>query len=195
MIEDVATWRAVADSAERYQDRRVFLAGDAAHTTRVAPYLGTDGMQPLVGDFSLEIGGRCNSRAVVPEPGQEPALHEHPRESKGRPGSRAPHVFVERDGAAVSTFDLFGRGFVLLAAPGGESWSSATLAAASGLAVPVECHAIGEPQFAAAYGITGAGAVLVRPDGVVGWRAADGTGASEAAVRAVLTQLLCREDR
>ena len=32
VIEDVATWRAVADSAERYQDRRVFLAGDAAHT-------------------------------------------------------------------------------------------------------------------------------------------------------------------
>jgi 2-polyprenyl-6-methoxyphenol hydroxylase-like FAD-dependent oxidoreductase len=32
VIEDVDTWRAVADSAERYQDRRVFLAGDAAHT-------------------------------------------------------------------------------------------------------------------------------------------------------------------
>ena len=32
VIEDVATWRAVADSAERYQDGRVFLAGDAAHT-------------------------------------------------------------------------------------------------------------------------------------------------------------------
>ena len=124
VIEDVATWRAVADSAERYQDGRVFLAGDAAHTmppnggfggntgvqdaynlawklalvlhgvagpglldtydaerrpigeltveqaysryvTRVAPYLGTEGMQPLVDDFSLEIGTRCNSPAVV----------------------------------------------------------------------------------------------------------------------------------
>ncbi len=32
VIEDVATWRAVADSAERYQVGRVFLAGDAAHT-------------------------------------------------------------------------------------------------------------------------------------------------------------------
>src|ERR1700751_2784466 len=28
------------------------------YVTRVAPYLGTDGMQPLVDDFSLEIGGR-----------------------------------------------------------------------------------------------------------------------------------------
>src|SRR5690349_5820939 len=32
VIEDMAKWRAEADSAERYQDRRVFLAGDAAHT-------------------------------------------------------------------------------------------------------------------------------------------------------------------
>src|SRR5205823_5739992 len=31
VIEDVAKWQAVADSAERYQDGRVFLAGDAAH--------------------------------------------------------------------------------------------------------------------------------------------------------------------
>jgi 2-polyprenyl-6-methoxyphenol hydroxylase-like FAD-dependent oxidoreductase len=31
-IDDVATWRAVADNAERYQDGCVFLTGDAAHT-------------------------------------------------------------------------------------------------------------------------------------------------------------------
>jgi 2-polyprenyl-6-methoxyphenol hydroxylase-like FAD-dependent oxidoreductase len=254
LIEDVATWRAVADSAERYQDRRVFLAGDAAHTmppnggfggntgvqdawnlawklglvlrgvagpglletynaerraigalmveqaysryvTRVAPYLGTEGMQPLVDDFSLEIGCRCNSPAVVLEPGDDRALHEHPRESKGRPGSRAPHVFVERDGARVSTLDLFGRDFVLLVAPGGEAWRSAALAAAPGLGVAVDCHVIADREFADAYGITGAGAVLVRPDGVIGWRALDGTGASLATVQDVLSALLCRDDQ
>ena len=148
VIEDIAKWQAVADSAERYREGRVFLAGDAAHTmppnggfggntgvqdahnlawklafvlrglagpglldtydderraigeltveqaytryvTRVAPYLGTEGMQALVDDFSIEIGCRCNSAAVVLEPGDERSLHEHPRESKGRPGSRA----------------------------------------------------------------------------------------------------------
>jgi len=251
VIEDIATWRAVADSAERYQDGRVFLAGDAAHTmppnggfggntgvqdawnlawklalvlrgvagtglldtydserrpigalmveqayaryvTRVAPYLGTDGMQPLVDDFSLEIGGRCNSPAVVLESGDKTGLHEHPRESKGRPGSRAPHVFVTRDGAEVSTLDLFGRDFVLLTARGGKAWCGPTLAAAAGVGVPVDCHVIGDPQFADAYGISGAGAVLVRPDGVVGWRAVDGTGVSEASMRTILTGLLCR---
>ena len=49
-------------------------------------------------------------------------------------------------------------------------------------------------QFLDAYGITVAGAVLVRPDGVVGWRAADGTAASDATVHEVLTALLCRTD-
>jgi hypothetical protein len=165
------------------------------YVTRVAPYLGTDGMQPIVDDFSLEIGARCNSPAVVLEPGADAALHEHPRESHGRPGSRAPHVFVERDGARVSTLDLFGRGFVLLVAPGGDAWRSATVAAAQEVRAPVDCHVIGEPEFADAYGITGAGAVLVRPDGVVGWRALDGTGASAATVHDVLAALLCRADQ
>jgi hypothetical protein len=90
--------------------------------------------------------------------------------------------------------DLFGRDFVLLIAPGGEAWRSAAVAAAQELGVPVDCHVIGDPQFVDAYGITGAGAVLVRPDGVVGWRALDGTGASPATVQDALTALLCRDN-
>ena len=31
VIEDIATWQAVADVADRYSDGRVFLAGDAVH--------------------------------------------------------------------------------------------------------------------------------------------------------------------
>jgi 2-polyprenyl-6-methoxyphenol hydroxylase-like FAD-dependent oxidoreductase len=251
VIEDVAKWRAEADSAERYQDGRVFLAGDAAHVvppnggfggntgvqdahnlawklalvlraaagpglldtydeerrpigdltveqayaryvTRVAPYLGTDGMQALVDDFSMEIGYRYNSAAVALEPDDDRALHQHPRESKGRPGSRAPHIFVERDGQRISTLDLFGRAFTLLVAPGGEAWRDAAVAAAEELGLPLKSHVIAEPDFPDAYGIAGAGAVLVRPDGVVGWRALDGTGASPATVHDVLTTLLCR---
>jgi 2-polyprenyl-6-methoxyphenol hydroxylase-like FAD-dependent oxidoreductase len=251
VVEDIATWRAVADSAERYQEGLVFLAGDAAHTmppnggfggntgvqdawniawklalvlrgiagpglldtydserrtvgalmveqaysryvTRVAPYLGTEGMQPLVDDFSLEIGTRYNSAAVVLEPGSEESLHEHPRESKGRPGSRAPHVFVDRDGTRVSTLDLLGLDFVLLLAPGGEAWRAPAMDAASELGLTLDSHVISEAEFPDAYGITAAGAVLVRPDGVVGWRALDGTGASRGAMHDAMRTLLCR---
>jgi 2-polyprenyl-6-methoxyphenol hydroxylase-like FAD-dependent oxidoreductase len=261
VIEDVATWRAVADSAERYQAGRVFLAGDAAHTmppnggfggntgiqdawnlawkvalvlrggagprlldtydeerrpigalmveqayaryvTRVAPYLGTDGMQPLVDDFSLEVGCRCNSPGVILEPGQRPDLHEHPRESKGRPGSRAPHVLLARDRSEVSTLDLFGRDYVMLTGAEGDSWRGAALAAAGEIGLPLDAYVVGgdgladpEGGFADAYGISAAGAVLVRPDGVVAWRAGDATGASTASVHEVLASLLCRNEQ
>ena len=264
VIEDVATWRAVADSAERYQDGRVFLAGDAAHTmppnggfggntgvqdawnlawklglvlrglagpelldtydaerrpigalmveqaytryvTRVAPYLGADGMQPLVDDFSLEIGCRCNSPAVVLETGlsgEAAPLHEHPRESNGRPGSRAPHVSLTRAGETrVSTLDLFGSRYVLLAARAGEAWIAAARAGAGELGLPLDAYVVGgdeladrEGGFADAYGISAAGAVLVRPDGIVAWRSVGGAGAGswEATARDVLRQLICR---
>jgi hypothetical protein len=35
----------------------------------------------------------------------------------------------------------------------------------------------------------------VRPDGVVAWRAADGTGASKTVMREVLRTLLCRTNQ
>jgi 2-polyprenyl-6-methoxyphenol hydroxylase-like FAD-dependent oxidoreductase len=256
VIEDIARWQAMADSAERYQDGRVFLAGDAAHVvppnggyggntgvqdaynlawklalvltgaadpalldtydaerqpvgeltveqaytryvTRVAPYLGTEGMQPLVDDFSMEIGCRYNSPAVVLEPGEH-ALHEHPHDSRGRPGSRAPHVFLHRAGSRISSLDLFGRGFVCIAGPDGRAWHTAALAAAETRA-PLSVYRLGGDELADpdgglpdAYGISPAGAVLVRPDGIVGWRAVDAAQASGEAFAETLSALLCR---
>jgi 2-polyprenyl-6-methoxyphenol hydroxylase-like FAD-dependent oxidoreductase len=256
VIEDIAKWQAVADSAERYREGRVFLAGDAAHTmppnggfggntgvqdahnlawklalvltgvagpglldtydderraigeltveqaytryvTRVAPYLGTEGMQELVDDFSIEIGCRCNSAAVVPEPGDDRSLHEHPRESRGRPGSRAPHVFVPHDGEPVSTLDLFGNGFVLLAGADGAAWHAAALGAADHVGVPLDAYVIDDAAsgFTDAYGISQAGAALVRPDGVVAWRALGSEESEpEVTMRETLASLVCKDD-
>jgi 2-polyprenyl-6-methoxyphenol hydroxylase-like FAD-dependent oxidoreductase len=170
------------------------------YATRVAPYLGTENTQPLVDDFSMEIGYRYNSPAVVLEPGPHPP-HEHPRESKGRPGARAPHVFLERDGARLSTLDLFGGKFVLLAGPEGRPWRDAALAAADELGLALDAYMTGDAGladpsdcFPAAYGISPAGAVLVRPDGFVGWRAAGPPDQPEKTLRSALQSLLCRED-
>src|SRR6516162_9151492 len=259
VIENIATWRAEANCADRFRDGRVFLAGDAAHVvppnggyggntgvqdahnlawklaltltglsgpglletydterrpvgeltveqaftryvTRVAPYLGTDNVQPQVDDFSMEIGYRYNSPAVVLEPGSNP-LHEHPRMSKGRPGTRAPHVFLDRYGTQVSTLDLFGTNFVLLTGPEGPAWHAAALATAHKLGVVLDAHVVGGPdladpegRFLEAYGISPSGAVVVRPDGFVGWRAVDAVGTPEEIFPQVLRSLLCRED-
>ena len=259
VIENIATWRAEANCAERFTDGRVFLAGDAAHVvppnggyggntgvqdahnlawklaltlagvagpglldtydaerrpvgeltveqaftryvTRVAPYLGTENTQPIVDDFSMEIGYRYDSPAVVLEPGSPP-LHEHPRESAGRPGARAPHVFLERDGGRLSTLDLFGRNFVLLAGPEGEAWRAAAPAAAKELGVTLDVHLVGDDgltdaggSFPGAFGISPSGAVLVRPDGFVGWRAVTAADTPEDDLRQALRALLCRGD-
>ena len=82
-----------------------------------------------------------------------------PGEPSGRPGTRAPHVAL--DGG--STLDLFGRGFVVLSPS--DVWCRAAEAAS------LAAHRIEAPAFAEAYGTGTEGAVLVRPDGFIAWRA------------------------
>jgi 2-polyprenyl-6-methoxyphenol hydroxylase-like FAD-dependent oxidoreductase len=261
-IETVMTWSAAADVAVRYQQGRVFLAGDAAHVmppnggfggntgvqdadnlawklaavlhgaagpgllatyeaerrpvgeltaeqayaryvTRTAPYLGTDDMQPVEHDLNIELGYGYRSEAVCADDEGGAPMHENPRNSKGRPGTRAPHVWLRRDGEQISTLDLFGARFVLLAGREGQSWCDGAREAASQLDIDVDVHLINGPTlqggeaFAAAYWITPGGAVLVRPDGFVGWRAArpidGGVSACTTELVRALTTLTCRD--
>lgn len=69
------------------------------------------------------------------------------------------------------------------------SWASSSTSTRSG-----PDGGLGDPDgaFAYAYGITAAGAVLVRPDGFVAWRAPTATGASAQAVGSALAALLSR---
>jgi putative polyketide hydroxylase len=81
----------------------------------------------------------------------------------------------------VSTLDTFGRGFVLLTGPDGAVWQEA----AASRREPIEVLTVGEAgdlqasseRFAELYGIESDGAVLVRPDGFVGWRTSHAGGA------------------
>ena len=143
------------------------------YVTRTAPYLGTDGMQPVAGDLDVELGYAYDSAAIC---GASPPGHENPRDSRGRPGTRAPHVWVERRGERVSTLDLCGPGFTLLAARDGGNWCAAARHAASQAGAPVAIYQVGQDvddpdhAFGGAYGLGEVGAALVRPDGFVGWR-------------------------
>ena len=104
------------------------------YDTRTAPYLGTDNIQPVENDLNIELG-YCYGGDKI---------HENPRDSKGRPGTRAPHYWLQRNGEQISTLDLFGRDYVTLR---GEE--------------------IRDSGFQDAYGIKPSGSVLVRPDGFV----------------------------
>ena len=68
----------------------------------------------------------------------------------------------------MSTLDLFGDGFVLLATSAGTDWHTA-IEAASG--TPIQAHEINHPDWPDLHGVGPFGAVLVRPDGYVAFRA------------------------
>jgi 2-polyprenyl-6-methoxyphenol hydroxylase-like FAD-dependent oxidoreductase len=170
------------------------------YVARSAPYLKSDNMQAIQNDLNIEFGYIYDSRAVIPEGPSNGSTHENPRESKGRPGTRAPHMYLQRDGRQISTLDLFDRNFTLLAGSEGNIWCESARSAGKQLAIPVDVHRVGadgltDPDggFAAAYGISPAGAVLVRPDGFVAWRAKSGEGASAEAISSALQSLLCRD--
>ena len=160
------------------------------YVTREAKYLDQGGLPPSENDLNIELGVLYQSRAVIPEDDSGvPAAgssgsaasrgHENPRDSKGRPGSRAPHLWLAPE---RSTLDLFGRHFVLLTGPEAGPWRQAAEEAAQHFGLPVEIHRIEEQSFSEAYGIEAHGAVLVRPDGYVAWRSAGGNREPKAAL-------------
>jgi 2-polyprenyl-6-methoxyphenol hydroxylase-like FAD-dependent oxidoreductase len=165
----------------------------ARYVTRTAPYLGTDGMQPVAGDLDVELGYVYDSSAIC---GASPPLHEHPRESRGRPGTRAPHYWLARDGKQVSTLDLVDRRFVLVAGSRGNGWCEAARAAGTDVKVAIDVYQVGaegladpEGGFEAAFALNSDGAVLIRPDGFVGWRAPEGPSNREAGANAITAAL------
>ena len=69
------------------------------------------------------------------------------------------------------------------------------------LGVDLDVHLVGgdgladaEGSFLRSFGISPSGAVLVRPDGFVGWRAVTAADAPDNALRQALQALLCRDD-
>jgi putative polyketide hydroxylase len=248
-IDGYSRWRATASVARKFQDGRIFIAGDAAHlmppnggfggnagihdahnlawklalvikghasprllgtyeterkpvdaftveqafsryVARTAPWLAARVQpEPLVDDLRIELGYLYGSPLGV---------HADPRGTSAVAGSRLPHVWLERDGRRVSTIELAGPRYVLLTGAAGASWVGAAGEATSGSGgLPLDVHCIGrdladpENRFAAACGILGSGALLVRPDGFVAWNWREGVAEPGAALRAALSESLC----
>jgi 2-polyprenyl-6-methoxyphenol hydroxylase-like FAD-dependent oxidoreductase len=260
-IDGVARWRSSTDTARRYHDGRVLLAGDAAHVmppnggfggntgvqdaydlawklalvvqgvatpellttydaerrpvdkftveqaytryvTRTAPYLTATDLQPFVADLEIELGYTYRSPAILAEEGDASdgaqAGHGDPRLTRAVPGSRAPHLWLQRDGRRRSTLDLFGGDFVLLAGPDGGPWCDAVPAPAA-QGVRLAAYRVGgaelavpDDSFTEAYGISRTGAVLVRPDGFVAWRARAASDRPAESLTAALRRALMR---
>jgi 2-polyprenyl-6-methoxyphenol hydroxylase-like FAD-dependent oxidoreductase len=163
----------------------------ARYVTRTAAYLKAKDAPPYEDDFRIELGYIYRSGAVTTEPGT-PELHEDPRQSHGRPGARAPHLWVQHQGKRVSTLDLLGDGFVVIAGPEGAAWAEAARRAGERTGVQVTAHQLG-PEVAEAYGLEPSGASMVRPDGFVAWRAKAAPADPAAALGKALDAVLMKE--
>ena len=109
----------------------------------------------------------ADSPVVVPDGAPEPPDDPSQVVPSTWPGSRAPHAWLGEDRTAggPSTLDWFGRGFVLVAAPGADP--APLVAAFAGAGVPLEVVGTPSAEVAAHYERP---LVLVRPDGHVAWR-------------------------
>jgi len=131
----------------------------------------------------LALGYRYTDGAIAFEAGQsrEADWEVGTYAPSGQPGARAPHLWLD-DAEKVSLIDLAETGFVLLAASDPQGvWRAETDRVARAEGAPLRLEVVGDrarpnPEgrdFAALYGVGPNGAVLVRPDGHVAWRAAD----------------------
>jgi 2-polyprenyl-6-methoxyphenol hydroxylase-like FAD-dependent oxidoreductase len=168
------------------------------YVVRTNPTLSRVGTQAPVHELNIETGYIYRSAAIISEDAADERVHEHPNESKGRPGTRAPHMWLDRGGQRISTLDLYGQDFVLLTGPARNSWRDAARAAANATGIALDCKQVEaagltDPSgtFAAAHGIGPTGCVLVRPDGFVAWRASEDSEALQDRLQAVFAQITC----
>ncbi|XVQ88740.1 FAD-dependent monooxygenase [Microbispora siamensis] len=84
----------------------------------------------------VHMGYRYDSAAVVGGRPDLPSTEHVALDLDGSPGSRLPHLWVERDGPRLSTLDLVS-GFTLLTGAAGASWTRAARDAADRLGVPL----------------------------------------------------------
>ncbi len=156
--------------------------------------------------FYPMVGYRYRSQAIVSEDAasteQEIALLDREILS-GQPGSRVPHLWLERGGQRISTLDLLDGRFVLLTGTGGTAWKDAAAAVAEHLGIALAAYRIGagadlldlENGWQTKIGMSAEGAMLVRPDGFVAWRTDTRPPNPEPKLRQVLSSILCQRQQ
>lgn len=168
------------------------------YVLRIHPERDRTGMQPLIDDLNMELGYLYRSSAIAPVEFDHDLFHEDPRTATARPGSRAPHLLLERDGKPFSVLDLVSSRHLLLAGPEGQRWREATEQAARQMKLPLDIHVLDSEStitdpagaFPARYGLSDSGAVLIRPDGFIAWKARSDSELGMPAMASVLGRAL-----
>ncbi|MBL6617928.1 MAG: FAD-dependent monooxygenase [Reyranella sp.] len=181
--------RAADALLQTYHDERQPLAraiteqslANAISMGRLQKTHETTGARPeYLNEQGMIFGASYVSTAVIPDGSPRPAVANPVTDyaPSARPGGRAPHAWLKRrDGERVSSIDLVGNGFVLLAGAKGAAWVDGVKAVSLSNGIEVTAITVGNGALQPAddgwrktYGLDEQGAVLVRPDGYVAWR-------------------------
>jgi 2,4-dichlorophenol 6-monooxygenase len=195
---DLSPEQCRANALELWQD------GPAGEARRVAVRRAVAGQSMEFKEHNVEFGFRARSAAIVDDGAPEPGTVDDIRVyvPSTRPGSPLPHAFVQHGDVtlplrAVAPPDSF----LLVAGEAGQAWCDAATKAAAERGVNLTAVRVGhvdgdwlDPRLAFVrvreYGPEGA--ILVRPDRVVAWRSMAASSTPDAAIAAVLDQVLCR---
>jgi putative polyketide hydroxylase len=155
--------------------------------------------------WGLDLGVHYEAEgAFVPDDVPSPAMADPVIEfaPHAKPGHRAPHFWAALAGHRVSSVYLCLERFTLFAGPEGKAWVDAARDQKVGLRPSIEAYRVSkdgdlvpEVDFCELYGIKTRGAVLVRPDGHVAFRAPSLDGDAGAILRRVLDKVLRRSER
>ncbi|MFJ8541249.1 FAD-dependent oxidoreductase [Streptomyces sp. NPDC093586] len=188
--------------AEATSARAAARSAEHSHPGFAPPPAPGGGGGPQRGILNVALGYRYPQGAVV---GADPATPVVPEglSLTGEPGSRAPHLWLLRGDDRVSTLDLYERSLVLLSdATESSGWHEAATLLGDEMRVPLTPYRVGktpdadllpendDTDWAKAHGVTRGGAVLVRPDGFVAWRAPGPVPDPTAMLRQVVTSVL-----
>ncbi|WP_368896085.1 FAD-dependent monooxygenase, partial [Priestia megaterium] len=147
--------------------------------------------------LAVTVGYKYNSTAIIEE--NSDTTHRMDQlELNGKPGTRAPHMWLRYQGKRISTLDLIGENFVLFTGKDNSPWRTAARNVSSHLGVPINVYGIGsqgdcveyEDSWEALYDVTSQGAVLIRPDGFVAWRTKEGASNPHLLLKQVMASIL-----
>ncbi len=145
----------------------------------------------LYGDAAMELGQLYRSDAIHGA-GPELPPAAHPDVWAGQPGTRAPHVWVEYGGQRVSTLALFTREFVLLTTEPRWCKSADRIEGVRAYCVGRDMMFSTAELLTQKFGVSPGAATLIRPDGVVCWRAEEMAAELTSALRAPMHRAAAR---
>ncbi|MET9610245.1 FAD-dependent monooxygenase [Streptomyces sp. NPDC006512] len=185
--------------AKATSERASARSAEHSHPGYVPP--PTMGGGPGSGVLTTAMGYAYPEGAVIGGDTTRPIIPEKMRLA-GDVGTRAPHMWLTRAGERISTLDLYETSFVLLSAPG-TPWRAAADEVARQLSARLDAYTIGsapdadlvqapDADWAALHELPADGAVLVRPDGFVAWRAEGAAADPRAALLEAMSLLLAR---